>query len=144
MAYRPMTSHADHSEELMLARNRVLSAFCLVTALFSLDACYGRGPLELTLTVSGGRPSRSYHTGIGQQLLDTVTTPTGGGTQYSSTLKPLTGSSIAFVGESCAPQPSGTCDQIFQFTGIAAGQTVVTFQNVSNPSADVVDTVIVH
>jgi hypothetical protein len=138
-----MTSHAEDSEELMLARNRVLSAFCLVTALVSLDACYGRGPLELTLTVSGGRPSRSYHTGIGQQLLDTVTTPSGGGVQYAST-PALTGSSVAFVGESCAPQPSGTCAQIFQFTGIAAGQTIVTFQSVSNPSADVVDTVIVH
>jgi hypothetical protein len=128
----------------MLAKNRALSAVGVLTALFVFAACFGRGPLEVTLTIGQGRPSRSLHTFVGATLLDTVLAPSGG-TEYVSP-PTLTGASVAFVDVSCsAPSESG-CGQVFRFTAVATGQTIVTYHNSGEyePSADVVDTVIVH
>jgi hypothetical protein len=128
-------------EERMPMKVRTLQALCLLPTLLALDACYGRGPFEVTLTFGRARSSRSYYSSVGRDLLDTVAAP-GAGVSYSSPPS-LSGSSVEYVGVSCAVPTSSTCDQVFHFRATATGQTVVTFRGTGG-SEDLVDTVIVR
>jgi hypothetical protein len=138
-----MQVHAERSEETMTTNGRALSVLFAMAALFSADACYGRGPYEVTLTLGVSRPSRSIYGSMGRDVLDTVANP-GGGISY--TPPSISGNSVAYVGVSCAVPSSNTCDQVFHFRAVATGETIVTYRGVGGTQAvaNVVDTVVVR
>ena len=113
-----------------------LSLIVLVAA-FLVEACHGRGPLEVY-----GTPPGTFSIAVGQEIA--IQMGTVGPGEYVSP-PTLSGSTIEFLEVTLgAPVPAGP-RQIFHFKGIASGQTIILFHNTSpDLHPDVSDTVVVR
>lgn len=111
----------------------------VILFLLACSACQGRGPLEVS-----GAPSEAFSVQVGQEI--DIMVSTAGPGQYDSPPS-LTGVAISFLSATAAVSVPSGVQQVFRFTGVTRGQTIVVFHQ-TNPSGiphpDIIDTVNVH
>ena len=105
-----------------------------------LDACVGKGPLEVY-----GQPPGAWSIAVGQDLEINMGT-VGPGEFVSPPM--LAGSSVIFVDVTSGPVVPAGARQVFHFKGVLPGPTIIRFHNTGSDPAfahpDVIDTVIVR